>query len=249
MTTVYNSAYFNIAPLETTYKHVVTDLVTTNPNDGATQMGGHDYSLKVVADVNAILADFKLRRNLSASPNTLETQGEADAWNQLHSVFNTGSAPNGAAVTSFVTTMSDGDTSADSKWTTFFAGLISNCIDNDDVDGISVKIPALQAKLNVGTDAAAANDIIGVINDAFGTPHGGADNAAVTIDTPPAAASQFLLAAAHFLYTLRGSATSLSGDPSDSMVSIALQPGDALAIRISCSVNHAKTGIIVIEQS
>lgn len=254
MTTIYNAVYMCLSPDQATYHHTVTDLVTVNPEDATSQMGGHDYSLKVVADVNAILADFSMKRNLDTNPNTHESIGEALAWAQLHGALNTGAASNGASVTSFLTTYSDGDTSADNKWTTFWSGLLSESIDSDDKDGLSVKIPVLQAKLDQPAQNAAANDVIGVLNDAVGNNgFGGADGAKVEINIPPTAAQNYLMAAALFLYQLRGSADgtegALTGDPSDAHRSFAIKTGDAFAFRFSCSINHVKTGIIVVEQS
>lgn len=249
---VYNNAYFTVNIADpSSLIHVVTDLVLANPNDnGASESGGYDYKLEVVADWNTILADVKLRRHLDTTPNQHESEGETPAYAAAHQVLNTGVATtSGATVTSFLTTMSDGDTTADTNWVTFWAGLLSEAIDSNDTDGYSVRIPELQTTLGQPTQTAAENDVIGGINDALGNNlFGGADNAKVDIDVAPVAATNYFMALLHFLYTHRG-VSGLTGDPSDGLVGMSLLAGDKIALRISCTINHNTTGIILLEQS
>ena len=52
-----------------------------------------------------------------------------------------------------------------------------------------------------------------MIQGLIGDPYGGADDAEVTIDVPPSANSEYLVAFAIFLYHLRGAATGNEGFP------------------------------------
>lgn len=270
-TIVYNNTYFSVTPTLATYQHVVTDLVTTDPNAGS-----YDYKLEIVCDINSCLDDFTYQRDLSAHTHT--AAGEANAWADLHALVSTGTSTNTTPIVadSFLTTFSDGDTVATASWDHFWGGLLSECIDSDDKDGLSVMMTTLQTRIdyptNLGSyvDVAAAdaasyiNDVTGGINDAFGaTATTGAAGALSisdvafgtgTIETAPASASNFLVAAALLFYhtlgaTVAGTEGSLTGDPSDGAVKFALGPGNGFGIRISSTITNARTGLITITQS
>jgi hypothetical protein len=267
-TILYNSSYFAIAPSAAAYQHQVTDMVTVDPNAGI-----YDYKLDVVVDLNAVLDDFSYRRDLGTNQHIVA--GEAAAWADLAALLSTGTG-NAVTAGSFLTTMSDSDTTARASWDTFWAGLLSECIDGDDKDGLSVQMTTLKTRIdhptNIGpyADVAAANaagflnDVTASINDAFGatTTTGGVGSVAIadnafgtkTIQIAPSAASNFLAAAAVLLYhthgaTAAGAEGSLSGDPSDGPVKFALAPGSGFGIRISSSIVNSKTGLITVIQS
>ncbi len=266
---IYNVCFLSLHPSTSTYIHEVTDLTTVDPSAGA-----YDYKFEVTADLNAVLTDFTYERDPSG--NTHSVTNEADAWADLQALLSTGTALNGEVLASATTTMSDGDTTSRLSWDTFWAGLLSECIDSADKNGLSVKLATLKERIdyptNLGShaDVAAANaasflnDVTGVLNDALGATNtlvgGGAitsitDNAFGTkaIQTAPNC-SNFFAALAHFLYDLRGASVagndgSLSGDPSDGPVKFALFPGDRVGLRFSCTMTNVHTGLILIQQT
>lgn len=268
--TVYNTTAFTATPAASTFQFAVTDLTTTDPSGGS-----YDYTLAVEADLNSVLADFTYFRDLANNVHTVTN--EAAAWADLQALLDTGTSGNSVTADSFLTTFSDGDTGSNASWGLFWAGLISECIDPQDKDGLSVKTSELNARIdyptnlgsyaNVGAAQAASfgNDITGTINDALGatttTNSGGviqsnSSNAfgSKAINTPPSANTNYFVALAHFLYELRGATAagsegSLSGDPSDGAKTLKLLDGDAIALRISCSVTGTKTGLITITQA
>ena len=267
---VYNVSAFAVTPTTATYIHEVTDLTTTDPSAGA-----YDYKYEVTADLNAVLTDFTYLRDLGG--NTHTAANEAAAWADLQALLSVGTALNGETLSASVTTMSDGDTTNRPSWETFWSGLLSNCIDSDDHDGLSVQMTTLKTRIdyptNLGShaDIAAANaasfvnDVSGVINDAIGASDtviaAGAISSITdmafgtkTIQTAPTVSNNYLVALAHFLYELRGATAagtegSLSGDPSDGAVKFALLAGDRVGFRISCTMTNTRTGLIMITQS
>jgi len=227
----------------TSFEDAVTGLTTENPGDAASRLGGHDYAMHVVCDLNAILADFQFRRDRST--NTISTQGEAEAWRQLHGVLNTGKAPNGAEVTSFRTVYQGGAQTTTPSWFGLFVGAISTAINPLDLNGLSVQADTLQAMLDDRAGGPETNDVIGFLNGAFAQSFGG---------TAPSASSQYLAAVALFLYSLRGATSagqegSLTRDPSNGFVSLPLKPGDGLALRIQVRALGSVSVLILLEQS
>ncbi len=267
-TVVYNTTAFVSNPAATTYQHVVADLHT---DDSA---NSYHYLYEVTCNLNAVLRDFQYSRNTATNQHTVA--GEADSWFDLHKLLQSGVTTQAAPVTgeTFLTTMNDGDTDTRDDWDLFWAGMISECIDPQDKDGLSVQIPVMKARTDYATnfgsypDVATAlaagfeNDITNKINDALGatttdsgpwTTVTSAPFGTQTISVPPTAAQNFLAAVALFLYHLKGSADgtegALSGDPSDSAVGFAFDENGGIGIRISCSINNSKDGLIRIIQS
>ena len=252
MSTVYNTTYIATTPPPGSYEHVVSGLTTENPGDPASRMGGHDYALHVICDLNGILANFQIHRNLAT--NTMSTRGEVEAWRQLHGVLNAGEAPNGSTVVSFRTIYPDGDETSIQSWVGLFAGAISTAFNPLDLNGLSVQIPVLQAKLDDRIGGPSTNDIIGVLNSAFSQSLGGGDGTEISLEVAPNPSFHFLSAVALFLYSLRGaSATgdegSLTGDPSTGFVSLALKPGDGIGMRMLVHAVGTVSMLILLEQS
>lgn len=267
---VYNVSAYSISPLTATYIHEVTELTTTDPSAGV-----YDYKYEVTADLNAVLTDFTYTRDLSG--NTHTSANEAAAWADLQALLSTGTALNGEVAVSALTTMSDTDTTNRLSWDTFWSGLLSECIDSEDKDGLSVKMTTLKERIDYPTNIGAHadlptaqaagfyNDVTGVVNDSLGATstviaagaiasYSDSAFATKTIETAPTVSTNFFTALAHFLYELRGATAagtegSLTGDPSDGAKKFALLSGDAVGLRISCSMTNAHTGLILITQS
>jgi hypothetical protein len=251
MPTVYNAAYIATSPASGSFEHAVSGLTTDNPGDPASRLGGHDYAMHVICDLNAILVDFQLHRNLST--NTMSTHGEAEAWRQLHGVLNAGQAPNGAGVTSFRTIYKDGDETTTPSWLGLFAGAISTAINPRDLDGLSVKRDTLQTTLDDRDGGPETNDVIGVLHGAFSHSFGGEEGLELSLEAAPSPSSHYLAAVALFLHSLRGATTgqegSLTGDPSDGFVSLALKSGDGLGLRMLVRALGAVSVLLLLEQS
>jgi hypothetical protein len=231
---VYNTTLISMSPSTATYVHEVTTLQASDPNAGA-----YDYIFEKSLDLNTLLANFVYKRDTGAQ--TATTSGEAAAWQSLHAELDAGAL-------AATTTYSDADVYYSTSWHIFFAGLLSECINPLDKDGLSVKTDALQTALASYTDET--QDIIGGINKAFQSNFG-----TQAIDTAPIANDNFLAALFVFIYQLTGvpdsgAETRVSADPSDpSGAQLALRPGDSLNIRISCSINNTKSGLIKLVQS
>lgn len=253
MPTVYNAAYIATTPALGSYEHAVSGFTTENPGDSTSRLGGHDYVLHVTCDLNSILVNFQLLRDLET--NTMSTKGEAEAWRQLHGVLNTGEAPNGASVTSFRTIYQDGDETITPGWLDLFVGAISTAFNPLDLDGLSVRIPALQTTLDDREGGPGTNDVIGVLNGAFSQSLGGEEGGlGLPLEGAPSISSHYLSAVALFLYSLRGATSagqegSLTGDPSDGFVSLALKPGDGLGLRMLVRATGSVSVLILLEQS
>ena len=134
--------------------------------------------------MNAILADFQIRRDISTS--SMSTKGgEAEARRQLHGVLNAGEAPNGAPVTSFRTIYQDGDEATTPSWLLLFTGAISMAVNPLDLKGNAVRVPTLQATLDDRKGGPATNDVIGVLNGAFAQSLGSEKGRGVPLQTAP----------------------------------------------------------------
>ena len=230
----YNNTVFTITPSAGTYQHVVTSLATTDPSGGS-----YDYQVAFTLDLNTIIKDVTINRPLNANQQ-FAIAGESTAWAALHAAMNTGTG-----IDSATTTMSDGDTNTlDTTWYTFWSGIISQAIDNDDKDGLSVIQSALSTRLGNATQTSSAdNDILHGINSAFGSSFG-----TQTIGSPPDANTNFWAALLVFLYHA-GGASNLTGDPSDGAVGTSFSAGDGIAIRMSVNVNNTMTGLIKLTQA
>jgi hypothetical protein len=237
---IYNTAPFQLTPLQGTYQHVVSTLTMVDS-------GVYDYTFFANLDINLALADFSYLRNMNgAVANTHQTAGEIPAWTTLHNALNTG-----AGLTGQVTTYSDADTSNAPTWTTFWAGIISQCIDNEDTDGISVKIPTLKTTLNDDEGLNSSNDILGSLNYSMRNTFGGDDSVPVDIDIAPDASENYLAALYHFIYVLKGVVgfeSRVNGDPSDGQSRFKFLAGDQIGLRFSCTVNNTKSGLIRLTQ-
>jgi hypothetical protein len=262
---LYNSSYFSCAPSLEAYQQEIEDMTIIDPNAGL-----YDYYLSVVCDLNSVLSDYTYTRNITTLEHS--ATGEAAAWANLHALLSTGTSNDGVAAQSFLTTLNDGDTTTRTSWDTFWSALLSECIDKEDKDGLSVKMDALKSRIDHPTntgpyaDAAAANaanyfnDVTSSINDSFGATltagvPGGmsvANNSFGPTNNFPSASLHFLSAAAVLFYQIHGATTggegTLTGDPSDGPVRFALSDGRGFGIRIQCSIVNSRTGIITIIQ-
>ena len=235
--------WFSITPSATTYQFQVSDLDTVDTH-------AYDYKLDVSADLNTILSQFKVQRVIvdaavSGDPplNTLVVIGEAAAWADLHALLSTGA---GDASATFLTTMHDTNTTDSRSWDTFWSGLLSECIDTDDKNGMSVNMSKLKAVIDLPTNGTTLNDVTGSINDALGaTSTVGVDSVSNAwgtheFGTPVDASKNFLVALAIYLEreygAFDGTEGSLSGDPNLAPVTLKMKAGSGFALRISCTI-------------
>lgn len=235
--------WFNITPSKPAYEFQVS----LDTSDAQV----YDYTLDVACDLNSMLQDFKIERVIQPPENimddepinTLSVSGEADAWAKLHALLSRGAGQTDA---SFLTTMHDGNTTSSKSWDTFWSGLLSECIDPTDLNGMSVNMSALKVVIDRAYNASPANDVTGSINDALG-----ATSTSGTVSTPAPwgtnvigtdidPSKNFLVALAVFLEerfgAFDGTEGALSGDPNLGPVSFAVKTGTGFALRISCSV-------------
>lgn len=251
--TFYNTTSFAVNPREETYKHEVISITHIDPNETP-----YDYTLEIDADINKVIENFKYQRFLG-NANEHEGVDEALAWKRLHNLLNTGDDQNGTVSQTVVTTMSDGDqvfggidSTSDNTWLTFWAGIISEAIDKDDKDGLSVKREELVNALNdcnggppqeTQTEGVVVNDILGTLNVSMNSSFNRRP-----VQEPPRARENYFAALAIALYHRFGSGEALSGDPSDGPVSVRLREGDAIGLRFNVIVVNIKTGLIKIRQ-
>jgi hypothetical protein len=239
--------WFSITPSATTYQFQISDLDTVDTH-------AYDYKLDVSADLNTILSAFKVQRiiedaELTGDPplNTMKIVGEAAAWASLHALLSSGT---GDALATFLTTMHDTNQTDSRSWDTFWSGLLSECIDPDDKNGMSVNMTKLKAVIDYPTNSSTAvNDITGSINDALGAVNTvGVDSVSnawgtQVFGTAVDARKNFLVALAVYLEreygAFDGTEGSLSGDPNLAPVTFAMKAGTGFALRISCTITVA----------
>ena len=234
--------WFNIAPSKASYEFKV-DVDTSDSHV-------YDYKLDVTCDLNSMLNDFRIERviqdpvnDIDDPINSIAVSGEAAAWAKLHTLLSTGAGDTNAT---FLTTMHDGNTTTSKSWDTFWSGLLSECIDDTDFNGMSVNMTSLKAVIDRAYNATPANDVTGSINDALGatitvgavsTPNPWGTH---VIGTDIDASKNFLVALAVFLEekfgAFDGTEGALTGDPNLAPQSFALKTGTGFALRISCSI-------------
>jgi hypothetical protein len=239
--------WFSITPSATTYQFQISDLDTVDSHV-------YDYKLDVSADLNTILSAFKVQRiiedaEVAGDPplNTMKIIGEADAWASLHKLLSAGT---GDALATFLTTMHDTNETDSRSWDTFWSGLLSECVDPDDKNGMSVNMTKVKAVIDYPTNSGVSvNDITGSINDALGAVNTvglvSESNAWGTqvFGSPVDAQKNFFVALAVYLEreygAFDGSEGSLSGDPNLAPVTFAMKAGTGFALRISCTITVA----------